>query len=78
MLWALVSKRLPTLLRISARLFSALTGRISTAKGSTMVTVMRYGNIILGVALILCYPFGLLTKRITLGFTSTFMMVYCM
>ena len=59
-------------------MFSALTGRISTAKGSTMVTVMRYGNIILGVALILCYPFGLLTKRITLGFTSTFMMVYCM
>ncbi|KAK8819542.1 transmembrane protein [Blastocystis sp. ATCC 50177/Nand II] len=51
--------------------------KISTAKGSTMITVMRWGNIILGVALILCYPIGLLTKKATLGFTSTFMMIYC-
>ncbi len=43
-----------------------------------MITVMRWGNIILGVALILCYPIGLLTKKATLGFTSTFMMIYCM
>lgn len=63
---------------ISANIVDSLPNRISTAKGSTMVSVMRWGNIIIGVALILCYPIGLMTKKATLGFTSTFMMVYCM
>lgn len=40
-----------------------------------MITVMRWGNIILGVALILCYPIGLLTKKAPLRFTSTFLLI---
>ena len=39
---------------------------------------MRYGDIALGVALILCYPIGIMTKHTVLSFTCGFMMAYCM
>lgn len=39
---------------------------------------MRYGDIGLGVALILTYPVDILTKTIIMDTTTFFMMAYCM
>ena len=52
--------------------------RISTASGSTLIKVMRYGDIVLGVLLILTYPIDMLTKTIVMNVTTFFMMTYCM
>lgn len=62
---------------MECRLF-CLPNRISTAEGSTLIKIMRYCDIFLGVALILCYPIGIATKKTVLSFTCCFMMVYCM
>ena len=52
--------------------------RISATEGSTLLKIMRYGDIILGVALILTYPIDILTKTIVMDTTTFFMMAYCM
>ena len=39
---------------------------------------MRYGDIALGVLLILTYPIDMLTKTIVMNVTTFFMMTYCM
>lgn len=39
---------------------------------------MRYGDIVLGVLLILTYPIDMLTKTIVMNVTTFFMMAYCM
>lgn len=51
--------------------------KISAASGSTLIKVMRYGDIVLGALLILCYPIDMMTKKITMNTTTFFMMVYC-
>ena len=55
-----------------------ITNRISAASGSTLLKVMRYGDIGLGAALILTYPIDILTKTIIMDTTTFFMMAYCM
>ncbi|KAK8800463.1 hypothetical protein JH06_1592 [Blastocystis sp. subtype 4] len=50
---------------------------ISAASGSTLIKIMRYGDIVLGVLLILCYPIDMITGSIQMNTTTIFMMVYC-